>query len=119
MVGQQKNPEDWFRALDIFCLPSYANEGVPQSILQAMMTKLPIITTPVGAILDAVTDRKTAIIIEPRNTNHLMTAIQELIDNHKLRKEIISSIRDQAIRKFSLDKMISSMEDIFNKHKGI
>ncbi|MGP1685371.1 MAG: glycosyltransferase family 4 protein, partial [Giesbergeria sp.] len=36
LVGQQDKPEDWLRSLDIFCLPSYANEGVPQAIIQAM-----------------------------------------------------------------------------------
>lgn len=32
LVGQQDKPEQWMQALDLFCLPSYANEGVPQCL---------------------------------------------------------------------------------------
>jgi len=90
MVGQQKNPEEWLRAMDIFCLPSYANEGVPQSILQAMLTKLPIITTSVGAILDAVTDNESALIVEPKNHLKIQEAIIKIINNVEL-ADIISN----------------------------
>ncbi|MBK9350178.1 MAG: glycosyltransferase [Sulfuritalea sp.] len=43
------DPERWLQAMDVFCLPSYANEGVPQAILQAMLGAPPIVTTPVGS----------------------------------------------------------------------
>ena len=48
LTGQRDDPESWLRAMDVFCLPSYANEGVPQAILQAMLCGLPIVTTPVS-----------------------------------------------------------------------
>ena len=67
LSGQRSDPEHWLQAMDVFCLPSYANEGVPQAILQAMLCGLPIVTTPVGAILEAVSDRKTALIVPPRD----------------------------------------------------
>jgi hypothetical protein len=63
LAGQRSDPEHWLQAIDIFCLPSYANEGVPQAILQAMLCALPIVTTPVGAILEAVSDRQTALVV--------------------------------------------------------
>ncbi len=31
----------WLAALDVFALPSYANEGVPQALLQAMFARVP------------------------------------------------------------------------------
>jgi hypothetical protein len=49
MQGQQADVLPWLRALDIFALPSYANEGVPQALVQAMLVELPCVTTPSAA----------------------------------------------------------------------
>jgi glycosyltransferase involved in cell wall biosynthesis len=62
LAGQRTDPEIWLRALDVFCLPSYANEGVPQAVMQAMLTALPIVTTPVGAILEAVSEDRKSVV---------------------------------------------------------
>ena len=68
------------RALDVFCLPSYANEGVPQSLMQAMLLGLPIISTPVGSILEIVDDGRTGLIVPPRDAKALAAAIARLLD---------------------------------------
>jgi glycosyltransferase involved in cell wall biosynthesis len=73
LAGQRTDPERWLQALDVFCLPSYANEGVPQAILQAMLCALPIVTTPVGAILEAVTDQRQRAGGRPKDANALAT----------------------------------------------
>ena len=44
----------WLQALDLFALPSYGEEGVPQAIMQAMACGIPVVSTPVGAITEAV-----------------------------------------------------------------
>src|SRR5262249_59068040 len=50
MPGNQDDVVPWLQAFDVFALPSYANEGVPQAIMQAMACRIPIVTTPVGSI---------------------------------------------------------------------
>jgi len=112
-AGQRTDPEVWLRALDIFCLPSYANEGVPQSVMQAMLTELPIVTTPVGAILEAVTDGETALVVEPRNAENLTLAIRQLIENEPLAKRIACTAKERALARFSLESMLNRMETLF------
>lgn len=113
-TGQQNNPERWLQALDIFCLPSYANEGVPQAILQAMLTELPIITTPVGAITEAVSDGRTACIVPPRDATALAGAIKALIENPEQRSTMGSQARKDAEQRFSSGIMLENMETIFD-----
>lgn len=113
LVGQQDNPEDWLRALDIFCLPSYANEGVPQAILQAMLTALPIVTTPVGAILEAVRDGESALVVPPKDAVALAEALHRLIAKPELAKKLGTEARRIAAEKFTKDAMIDRMESIF------
>jgi len=114
LVGQQKRPEDWLRALDIFALPSYANEGVPQAVLQAMFTELPIITTPVGAILEAVTDEETALVVPPKDVAALTGALMRLAKAPELRNRLGGTARASALESFSRQAMLLRMEHIFN-----
>lgn len=115
LVGQKTNPEDWMRALDLFCLPSYANEGVPQSIMQAMLCGLPVITTPVGAILEAAEENETALVVEPKNVEALIQAINQLAANENLRLSMGNKGRERAVRLFSKDIMLDKMALIFSK----
>jgi len=114
LTGEQHNAEHWMQTMDLFCLPSYANEGVPQAIMQAMLTGLPIITTPVGAILEAVTDRETALVIQPRDSEALAGALCRLMQDNFLRKTLGNQAREVAFSRFTLEKMLDGMEITFN-----
>ena len=113
MVGQQQKPEDWLRAMEIFCLPSYANEGVPQAIVQAMLTGLPIVSTPIGAIPEAVSDGETGLLVSPRDSLALAAAIERLAADPALALRLGSAARAKAERSFSYEAMIDRMESIF------
>ena len=115
LVGQQDNPEDWLRSLDIFCLPSYANEGVPQAILQAMMTGLPVVTTPVG---EAASDGETALLVPPKDAAALATAIDQLMEDPRLASRLGHAARDRALARFTREAMLDRMESVFRSVVG-
>ena len=115
LTGQRSDPEHWLQALDVFCLPSYANEGVPQAILQAMLCGLPIVTTPVGAILEAVSDGDTALVVPPRDAAALAVAIARLLDDSALAARLGDAARRVASADFSRDAMLDHMETIFEQ----
>lgn len=119
LVGQQDRPEDWLRTLDIFCLPSYANEGVPQAIVQAMMTGLPVVTTPVGAILEAVSDGETALVVPPKDASALAGAIDRLLQDPDLTARLGAAARDRASQRFSREAMLDRMESVFGNVLGV
>ena len=63
------------RRFDVFALPSYANEGVPQALLQAMLTALPCVTTDAGAIGEAAIADHTAVVVAKENAVALAAGI--------------------------------------------
>ena len=113
MVGQQENVETWLQALDIFCLPSYANEGVPQALLQAMLAGLPVLTTPVGSITEAVRDGVTGLVVPAERPAELAAALRRLIDDAPLAARLGAAARAEAIGRFGLDAMLDAMENVF------
>ena len=113
LVGQRSDPERWLPALDVFCLPSYANEGVPQAILQAMACALPIVTTPVGAILEAVADGETALIVPPKDADSLADAMARLLEDGELARRLGAAARERVGQAYSLAAMLDRMVGVF------
>ena len=80
-TGHLENPRPAFEIAQIFCQPSYANEGISQSVLQAAAYKLPIVTTAVGGQDRIVEDQKSGLLVEPHSTDGLVKALKFLIDH--------------------------------------
>jgi glycosyltransferase involved in cell wall biosynthesis len=112
-AGQQQDVVPWLQALDIFALPSWGEEGVPQAILQAMACALPVVSTPVGAIAEAVDDAVTGILVAPRSPEALAAALARLRDDPALRARLAAAGRARAVRDFGLPPMLDRMEAIF------
>ena len=118
MQGQQADVLPWLRALDIFALPSYANEGVPQALVQAMLVELPCVTTPVGGISELAENERTALLVAPRDPVALAAAIERLAGNEGLRRELGEAARKHCVEGYSYERMLDSMEAIYRNVSG-
>ena len=113
MPGNQSDVVPWLQAFDIFILPSYANEGFPQSIVQAMMCQIPVISTPIGSTAESVKNEQTGLMIEPKNVEDIVNSINRLHDEAELREEMAANGRALALEKFTREIMLTEMEEIF------
>jgi len=113
LAGQQANVAQWLRALDVFALPSYANEGVPQALMQAMFTALPCVTTAVGAIGELAIPERTAILVPPRDPAALAQALRRLRDDPALRSSLGQAARAHCLAGFTRSVMLERMDAIF------
>ena len=111
--GNCDNVADWLRALDLFVLPSYANEGVPQSIMQAMACGIPVISTPVGSIEEAVVDGQTGLIVPPKDSEALAGAIGQLVADTSKREALAAASWARAEERFGKEHMLDKMLDVF------
>ncbi len=114
LAGRQEAVERWLQAIDVFCLPSYANEGVPQAIVQAMLTALPIVSTPAGSITEAITDGTTGVIVPPKDVEALAHALQRLLSDRVYAMKLGAAAREEALRRFSFASMLAAMEAVFS-----
>ena len=105
----------WIRAMDIFVLPSYANEGVPQAIMQAQACGVPVISTPVGSIGELIENGSSGVMVPPRNPSALAEAIAQLKRDSQFRTKLVANALRRAREAYSDAKMIDSMELVFRK----
>jgi glycosyltransferase involved in cell wall biosynthesis len=99
--------------LDVFALPSYANEGVPQAILQAMSCGIPVVSTGIGSILEAVRDKETGLVVPERQVEPLRAALNRLLGDAELRLTFGDAGRKVALEKFGIEVMLDKMEAVF------
>ena len=115
MVGYQAKVVPYMQAMDLFVLPTFSAEGVPQSIIQAMMCELPVISTTVGCINEAVAHEKTGLLIPPQDVTALTQAIKMLVQDKTLQRQFGKAGRERAVSRFCFHKMIDAMEGVFYK----
>jgi len=112
-TGHQEDIVPWIQSLGLFVLPSHGDEGVPQAIMQAMACAIPVVSTPVGAITEAVEDGVTGLIAEPQSSDSLAAQLARLRDDTELRRSFGSAAREKAVREFGIEQMLDRMEAVF------
>jgi glycosyltransferase involved in cell wall biosynthesis len=117
-AGNQHDVLPWLQALDIFVLPSYANEGVPQALVQAMLTGLPCVTTHAGSIAELALHERTALVVPPQDVPALSAAIERVLKDPALGKRLGAAARNHCSERYSYERMLDRMEAIYRQVSG-
>ena len=113
LVGNQDNVVPWLQSLDVFALPSYANEGVPQALVQAMLCALPCVTTAAGSIGEIARDGVTAIVVKTENAVDLQRGLERALGDAGLRTRLGNAARLYCAANLGLETMLDRMERVF------
>ena len=120
-IASQVNVLGWVRGSDkaqylqtanIYLLPSY-NEGLPMSVLEAMAAGLPIITTPVGGIPDAVSDGVEGFLVAPGDVDALAARLTQLLLDQALMQKMGESARRKIENSFSVEAILPRLETLY------
>ena len=94
------------------------SEGFPNAVIEAMAANVPIVATPVGGVIDAVTDGVTGILVPLDDAAPLANALRTLEANSALRARLGVAGKQVAHAKFSqrivIEKLSSLYESICN-----
>jgi len=96
---------------DIFALIS-SWEGFPYTIIEAMSCGLPVIASDVGGIREAI-DNKSGILVKRGDQKQIELALEKLLKNPSLVKEMGENAREKSRNEFSLDKMLKKTEQVY------
>ena len=98
-----------YEEADIFVLPCVvAQHGgrdiTPNSLIEAMAMKLPVVSTKITGIPEIVDDDINGILIAPNDEDVLAKAIIRLIENKDLRERLSRNARKKVEEKFNIEK---------------
>ncbi len=113
LSGFRDQVAPWFALMDVVVLASYANEGVPQSLLQALAMAKPVVGTTVGGIPEVVIDAETGVLVPPRDPQALARAMGRLRADADLRRELGRRGRKVVMERFSMEQMAAEIEAVY------
>ena len=79
----------YYRKADVFVMASISSEGLPRSIWEAMAHSVPVVATRIGSMPLFLSDRESAMLVEPRQSTALAEAVATLINDADLRRRIV------------------------------
>lgn len=116
LVGFLDGIEDFMKSIDVFVLPSLW-EGFGIVLIEAMAAGKPAITTNVSSMPEIVLDGETGRIVPVDDADALSQAMNDLVHDEKLRELLGSKARTRVLEKFTLDRMLDSLEKFFQQQK--
>jgi glycosyltransferase involved in cell wall biosynthesis len=114
MVGDSNDVRSWYRMADIFVLPS-RNEGLSNSLLEAMACGLPVISTRVSGSQEIFAAADVGELVENGDTDALANAMVAMLADEGRRKHCSQVARDYATREFSLDSVVEKVMDVYGR----
>lgn len=97
---------------DLYVLPSY-HEGLPISILEAMAASLPVVSTPVGGIPEAVIDGGNGCLVPPGNPQALADGIRKITENPSAWQRMSGASCRMVCERFSLESVETALSKIY------
>jgi glycosyltransferase involved in cell wall biosynthesis len=104
-LGYRADVPALLRAADIFTLPSH-REGMPRSIVEAMLCGLPVIATDIRGSREEVVDGRTGLLVPLGDVPALARALQRLASDGALRAAFGGAGRERAISLFDESKIV-------------
>jgi glycosyltransferase involved in cell wall biosynthesis len=116
-LGNRSDVPEILRALDLFILPSL-NEGISNTILEAMATGIPIVATRVGGNPELVEDGRTGILVKAGDLQSIASAILRYLQHADLRARHGEAGRQNVLKRFSIEAMVRSYEAVYRRVSG-
>jgi glycosyltransferase involved in cell wall biosynthesis len=115
--GQVDNIRDYLNELNILVCASH-EEAFPISILEAMAFALPIVSTDVNGIPEALTHEMTSLLQPPNCPEKLAKNLVRIIEDESLGRRIGSLARKDVLEKFSLSIFGVKIASLYQKAKS-
>ena len=113
-AGERADVPEIMRGLDCFVLPSLA-EGVSNTILEAMASRLPVVATGVGGNSELIESGMTGLLVPPGNSEALAGAMLGYFNDQATARRHARAARRVAESRFSLTRMVSDYASLYER----
>lgn len=104
--------EEAFQSASIYCLPSWG-EGFPMGVLDAWAYGIPVITTPVGGIMDIIKNEVNGLVYDTYNIEELADDLEKLMCSENYRNSIIKEADKLVRNEFNIIEINKKLDNIY------
>ena len=115
LLGHREDIVSVINSIDVLVHPSYANEGVPQTILQAMAMKKPVIASDLPPLREVVVENKTGLLAPAKDHEALAFGVLRLLNDRDLSKQLGEAGWRLVTSCYSFDGMIDKLETLYTR----
>ncbi len=108
-AGHREDVREILSGVDVYVLSS-RNEGMANTLLEAMSVGAPIVATDVSGTTQAVTDGVEALVVPPEDVGALADATIRLLEDRRLAASLGRAARERAVEAFGRQRMIDELE---------
>jgi len=112
-VGFKDAPAVFYKAFDVFVLPSTGFESFPTVVVEAMLAGLPVVGTRKGGTVELIDDGRTGFLVPPGDSEALAAALAKLCTSVRLRETMGTAGRKRAQDESAGTGSTRKMEEFF------
>jgi glycosyltransferase involved in cell wall biosynthesis len=116
-LGEIQDTPSFLNALDVFVLSSLF-EGISNSLLEAMATRLPVIVSLTGGNPEVVVDGISGLTFPIGDFQLLAKHLRRLAQEDELRERLASQALQRIRNCFSLESMVLRYEQLYSSLAG-
>jgi glycosyltransferase involved in cell wall biosynthesis len=103
-----------FAKADLYVLPSLF-EGTPLTLLEAMMSGLPIVTTDTCGMRDTIDHERNGLLVPIRSPENITKACERLIENEALRVRLGQAAQEEALKKYTWQQVAAPIQAVYER----
>lgn len=102
---------------DVFVSPTYA-EGFSNTILEAMATGLPTVSTHSVGVVDCLRDEDNALLVKPGDVSGLRAALVRLRDDDALRERLAATALAEVRERYTWGRVAAQIAHVYREVAG-
>lgn len=114
MTGYVEGTTALVAKMDVYVLPSLS-EGLNMSLLEALALERPTIATSAGGNGEVILNRRTGLLVPPRDVEALTGAIEWMLDNPEPARRLGEAGRHRVAEVFSQEKMCAETLALYDE----
>jgi glycosyltransferase involved in cell wall biosynthesis len=116
LLGHREDVVDLLAAADVFVLASHW-EGLPIAVVEALAAGVPVVSTRVGGLPEAVTDGVHGLLVPPGRPDELAAAVRRLVEDDSLRRRLADAARLRG-GDFDIRVAVRRIEEVYGELTG-
>jgi len=112
-TGWTSNPAQIYPAFDVLAQTSLLPEGLPGVCLEAMASRLPVVSTAVGGALDIVEDGVTGRLVMPGDPQGMADALLALLSDRQQMRQMGEAGYRRALERFDIRTAAAAIEAVY------